>query len=748
MRFSDEVRDHSIRRSNSELEFKFVPLQAKCHICKRIFCCGKCRQKHQFETHAIAISQPMAQHRDMVAFGTEIEVKTTTIYVFCPICEQKPLTLREEMYTELLAHIESVHLPLRCRKCLRHYTKIDDLKEFSKCIDLGQDCSSASSAQNLSCDTDASKVTVKKAIVAANTISTQTSPNIAKDLNETQHHLNLTPISLFNLRWKAKSRLQQDEFISDSVSSIRNLSSDSVNLLEQQRRSIGQVSAPTDNARKDKGKVIRSTSTPLQVYTVFAKPKETLTFNASAVGGGHISSIHHSGCVLDEQNTAPPSAPDNSHLLPPPSHQQRTWKVGGRGKMSAVTPLRQVMSKSIQKAFVEHGVGILATQGDQRRMRLDLSENSSPNAGLPLDLRMSPVLRRTQSEDSRETENGRSSIGPAEPYQILLSAQKLTRESIIITRTQHSGNSGSLPASMSSASTTSTVYNSCESVEIITASSSTAELSANVKKANVNCIVNVPPITPITRIPGAIINKKLIKFETPQKQDIQTTQAIESTPDDKEIFYTPNPSTSPSAAHGSPNADPDPSNSARRRQQIVPRQLSGQFSPQVKKPQLPRPQGPRTRPPLRVCHNQKSFSCVQDIGSDDEDEVFLPNSASTHNDKKRPTVGTKSETGRLWSLMSSVMRFPMRSLRTDRYSSSADNENAPTTSGSLIRRCASIAGSLVRTIHAHDGDDMQSLKRKRTQTLDSAYCNPLSPTNSSKRLRIQPRKPIDRMRKN
>ncbi|XP_034490157.1 mitosis initiation protein fs(1)Ya [Drosophila innubila] len=752
-----------------QLDMRFMD-EAKCRICKRIFCCAKCRQKHQFDMHAIAVSQPMGQQAKMDGEGEKdeegegVDVKPTTIYVFCPICEQKPLTLREEMYAELLAHIESVHLPLRCRKCQRQYTKIDDLLEFSKCVDLAHNCSAGSLEQNRSCDTDASKVTVKKATVAANTISTQTSPSIAKDLNETQHyhqqqHLNLTPISLFNLRWKAKSRLAQEEF---SVSSIRNLSSDSVNLSGQQRRSIGQLAAPPDMVHQDKGKIIRSTSTPLQVCSVIAKPKEALTFNATGsgtAGSAHLSSIYHSGYVLDEHNT-PAAITDNSHLAiqqPPQQPQQRPWKVSGRGKMSAVTPLRQVMSKSIQKAFVEHGIGMLATQATQRRIRLDLSENNTPDVGSALDLRLSPVVRRTQSEASMEAQREQSSTS-TEPYQILLSAQKLTTESIIITRTQH-GRSGSLPVSVSTsttnASTTSTVYNSCESVEIIT--SSTAELSANLQQgiasgvgvASGSAICAMPPITPITRIPGAVINKKLIKFETPHKIEVHTRpghgQSDESIQEEKEIFYTPNPSTTPTTDPGSPTAEA--TNKERRRQQIVPRQLSGQFSPKKLQPPVSRPLGPRARPPLRVCYNQKAFSCVQDVESDDE--VFLPNSASTHNDKKSTTAVSQSEPGRLWSLMSSVMRLPA-TLKTDR---SVDKENTSTnsTSGSLIRRCASIAGSLVRTIHSQDdAEDIQSMKRKRTQTLDNQYRDRghTSPASSSKRLRIQPRKPIERMRNN
>ncbi|KAH8411573.1 hypothetical protein KR215_006881 [Drosophila sulfurigaster] len=754
-------------------------MQVKCHICKRIFCCAKCRQKHQFNTHAIAVSQKKPSANQMMQHDAEGDIAhndvpqaTTTIYVFCPICEQKPLTLHKEIYAELLAHIESVHLPLRCRKCLRYYTKVDDLLDFSKCVNLSQNCSSSSSNSssidtNQSCDTDASKITVKKAMatVASNTISTQTSPCTGKDLNDTQQHYqrHLTPISLFNLRWKAKSRLTQEEFISDSVSSIRNLSTDSDNL-SLQRRSIGQLTVASAAATATKGKVIRSTSTPLQVCSMIAKPKEAATFNASGGGGGgaaHLSSIYHSGYIPEEQNT--PAPPDSSQMP-----QQRAWKVGGRGKMSAVTPLRQVMSKSIQKAFVE-----LATGGSshpaqaQRRMRLDSSEANVPSDafGGALDLRLSPVVRRTEqsmaSSEAAPAAATAADTAAAEPYQILLSAQKLTTESIIITRTQHGASrSNSLPvaASTTNASTTSTVYNSCESVEIITSSSSNIQQLTNAGAAigaGVGAACEMPPITPITRIPGAVITKKLIKFETPQKNtELETGQAgDESLQEDKELFYTPNPGSQPA----SPSVDNNSSTKDRRRQQIVPRQLSGQFSNNNNSSPkertlgpVKRPLGPRARPPLRACHHQKTFSCVQDVPSDneyDDEEVFLPNSASTHNDnKKRAASSSNAEPGRLWSLMSSVMRLPA-TLRTD-----ADKENAPSsTSGSLIRRCASIAGSLVRTMHGQDDDnDVQSMKRKRTQTLDNQYTNLLSssPARSSKRVRIQPRKPIERMRTN
>ncbi|EDW82055.2 uncharacterized protein Dwil_GK25598 [Drosophila willistoni] len=682
------------------------PNEAKCHICKRIFCCGKCRQKHEFANHAIA---------------------------------RKPLMLRDEaIYSELLEHIENEHLPLRCRKCLKTYTKIEDLREFSKCVDIEQNCSTSS------CSTeDASKVTVttvKKA--ASSTISTQTSPA-------------MTPISLINLHWKAKSRQQQhqpptlqEEFMcgGDSVSSIRNLSSFSSSNFSL-RRSIGQFTNPYSNPPETakKGKVIRSTSTPLQVdYSMIPKTKETVTFNAS--------SLYH------EELPSPAVLESNTM-----QQQHRAWKGGvgstavGRNKITAVTPLRQVMSKSIQKAFVEHG-GIMTAASSTAlvpppgsRLRFDLSDNNNSASTSPaLDLRLSPAMRRTQSEATSSTTAARSSTindpstaSSVMRQQILMSAQKLTTESIIITRNSHDGGNGC-----------STVYNSCESVEIIQTTSQTAEVHQHQHQQH----HPHPPITPITRVPGAMINKKLIKFETPQKhsKDLHSDDIDEPiNRSSKEIFYTPNPDT--------PN---DKSDSSTRRPNIIPRQLSGQFSPR-KLPALEPPplDRPRRRPPLRECQAFKSFSDISVAAithgetNDDDEEVFLPTNASTRNDRTSSDQGI----GRLWSLMSTVMRLPATREKGDKEN---QNPNPPPAAGSLLRRCASIAGSFVRSRAAageydkkrdedDDGGDMQTLKRKRTQTLDShqygstsTSTSPLSPLpgTSSKRYRIQPRRPIERMR--
>lgn len=209
--------------------------------------------------------------------------------MFCPICENRPLPLQAELPTEMFLHIESCHLPLCCKKCLKIYNKIDDLKQFTKCIQPTVVCQNQESlASNHSCYTDeASKVTVTKALMPHGMTAVQSSPMRRQDFNENH----VTPISIINMRWKAKSKLTHEEFITDSVSSIKNLSSISNSSL---RRSLSAAS-------EVKGKVIRCSSTPVHLEMVFSKPKEQ-TFNAT--GTGHISSIQ---CISGSESDISPA---------------------------------------------------------------------------------------------------------------------------------------------------------------------------------------------------------------------------------------------------------------------------------------------------------------------------------------------------------------------------------------------------------------------------------------------------------
>lgn len=498
--------------------------------------------------------------------------------------------------------------------------------------------------------------------------------------------------------------------------------------------------------------------------------------------------------------------------------------------MSAVTPLRQVMSKSIQKAFAEHGLPAASTavRGSsaafQRKKMFDTT--SSPGlrdgggamihqspAPPALDLRLSPAVRRSNSESeeslqlqiSAEQQLLQRNDLPNMRRKILLSAQKLTTESIVITRTEHmssvssssssgNGSNGSINSvkphtssstnssyqSAGSNSSSGSVFKSCRSVEIITATTEQIQQIQSVDEET-NAICNpIPPITPITRIPGAVIHKKLIKFETPK---IGSRDSRESQHSPCDIFFTPNatPIGKGSLARGGMSPD------IRTRKNLVKQNLSGRFSP------------PR-RPSIKECAHSTAFSRIENItdtfdandydDNDIEDEVFAPEEPINQPLRKteEPTKGKNNQSG-IWSIMSSVMRLPSRKGSTTNSNCSPQNESAVLTdanSNSIIKRCASIAGkffvrllmgvltntytsiyillgSLVRPKPLVSENELSSLKRKRTFTTseqstssylaqlhnsDATSPNSDSFNTSTKRFRIQGRRPIDRMRMN
>ena len=392
---------------------------------------------------------------------------------------------------------------------------------------------------------------------------------------------------------------------------------------------------------------------------------------------------------------------------------------GTRSKLTAVTPLRQVMSKSIQKAFAEHGLSaatdLRLSKTHQRKNIFD--STSSPDINTEewpqlsaLDLRLSPAVRRSQnaSEEYLKQPSVASSIQQQHhsdlqnlKRNILLSAQKLTTESIVITRTEHLStvssstssssnvsinsmkNRSSTNASLQSATSNgNSVFKSCSSYKIITA---TTEQIQTVK--NDNIVGAMPPLTPITRIPGATIHKKLIKFDTP-KMELRNLREVKNSPGD--VFFTPN-------ATPTPNEDEEPTKVKAEKKLLVKKNLRGCFAS-------------LRRPSIKECAHSTAFSRIEQVAStfDDDyidvtdnnydDEVFLPeeceNSAQKTGDISKNNEPQQS--GGLWSFMSSVMRLPLRkgsqskdvSKKTDSHGVTSANSN------SIIKRCASIAGIL------------------------------------------------------
>lgn len=378
--------------------------------------------------------------------------------------------------------------------------------------------------------------------------------------------------------------------------------------------------------------------------------------------------------------------------------------------MTAVTPLRQVMSKSIQKAFAEHGL----PSSDARRIAYTLQRknmfdsNSSPELDdqrspiyPALDLRLSPAVRRSQKEMAEFASRNNKIESNELPYlkrEILLSAQKLTTESIVITHTEQvssvststSGVSSNFsinsvkpfPKSVNSCyesavcnSTGNSVFKSCSCVEIITAT--TEEIHSFDQKNIEN--PNIPPITPIARVHGSSINKKIIKFDTPKiKISDDAQQPSPSSPNDE--FFTPN-STPMTCSNEAESAE------LKQRKLSVKHNLNSKFSS-------------LKRAPIRECaishvgNSRNSFDVLQESDNED-DELFLPvigeKSVQGQNLDKNENLSQKPKG--LWSIMTSVMRLPSLKGKTTKETLNHETYSTKSsTSNSIIKRCASIAG--------------------------------------------------------
>lgn len=228
-----------------------------------MFCCVDCRVLHEQKTHNIYdTSEPLPE-------GVE-----------CPICEDQQFLLKSDISTDLLEHILKVHMPLRCNKCSKIYTTLEDLLCFSKCFKDANQCGEENS--------ELSKASMDPQ-TSVMTISTQTSP----------YKVDSDQISMINVKWKVKTASVREsiggsnEFISDSVSSIKNISSISNSSL---RRSIDINTTLPYN----KGKLVRTTSTPLPSDVFIPNQKVHTHYHYQSTE--HLSSIHHSANEMDESN--------------------------------------------------------------------------------------------------------------------------------------------------------------------------------------------------------------------------------------------------------------------------------------------------------------------------------------------------------------------------------------------------------------------------------------------------------------
>lgn len=700
-----------------------IPKEVQCRTCSQVFCCGKCRQKHED-----------SQHQDVKA-----------IRQICYICNNRPFPLRVDTKISasnvLVEHILREHLPLRCNRCSKVFHTVADFKSIARCLTAhgpasDQSCHLEQSQhiptilenvaaegenkenidENSATSSDRSghnsaPPTAIKVKLQATTNTSQISKElraIITDPPEDIENVNeamLTPLSMINLRWKRKSRQSFDSMLSTT------------NNISAVNASEGAMLVPPSSPTK---KLVRTTSTPMMHGCLppqhHLKMATSWTNESYTSAMGQMSSIHanstseqqlqqhHQHGPVGMGVAATPASPTNYEI-----HKVRAI-IRSRSKVVAATPLRQVMSKSIQRAIAQHGYSKLVAPGTQRKMSFN-STGGSSTSGSParsaLDLRTTPVLKRCSSESSGKHHRTAKMV-------------RLGNKS----RSEDSSNASTLEDRSVAGSE---YYETHQNVD---------SLNSTVDQENLENekLVDVEPV--------------VIQFLKPMPSSYQETPKMAGGMLKKVISFT---------------------------------------SPDVTRLGVPRPESDDEgdsdvwSTPCGAFPPPRSFSCsaLKDLGRSEEtdDDVFLP--------PANPPPPTKSKsckqlnldspgapsTGKLWTIVSSVIRLASRQDIQEDLASGATTDSSKLTS-TLAQKAASFAGFLknkfpgANRLHQHrssSGSDEFSaisssggLKRRRSVTRpyesrgnNQAGVAPVYRTSSSplpKRKRIQGRKPIERMR--
>ncbi|XP_050084137.1 mitosis initiation protein fs(1)Ya [Anopheles aquasalis] len=414
-----------------------ISAEVKCRTCDLVFCCAKCRIKHEDGTHP-----EMAMIRKI-----------------CYICNNRPFPLRRDTVISpnnlLLAHVFKEHLPLRCNSCTQLFLSPDDFHKIGKCF---QFCPTAAAAEKQggcllesqqevatipvparrrTVDDDEEKENVDKGIAVIVPAVTEPKqrpqkrrsippsgdlypvPEPQQETGEEVDEALLTPLTKINLRWKRKSRQSFDSLLSTTANN-------NSSTLEGNR---------VADAPGKRSKLVRSTSTPMYQWQIL--PSMKLSNDSFTATLGQMSSIHcSSGSDTDSRAddicspppmSAPSQPPAPEIVVAEPSPAEDFHKVRAiirNQSKAAATPLRQVMSKSIQRAIAQHtqhtrqqqyqqlgAYSKMLQPGTQRKMSFSSSissvgndSSSSNNSTIaspvpdPLDLRTTPVMKRGGKE--------------------------------------------------------------------------------------------------------------------------------------------------------------------------------------------------------------------------------------------------------------------------------------------------------------------------------------------------------------
>ncbi|KAG5680925.1 hypothetical protein PVAND_010401 [Polypedilum vanderplanki] len=270
----------------------------------------------------------------------------------CHMCHGLSLLYNpnEKLSEDLLDHIVQNHFPLKCDKCLKVFETVSDIEKIGKC-----------------CKQPPPELVHEQKEEIIQRIPRKRPPELKIDNYDDDV---LTPLTKINLHWHRKSK----EF----------------SLL----KSIEET-----EMKQQTTAVIRSTSTPVLLHNSGSDATSSLQF----------SSIRYSSSSCENDLSPPSNNQQQAPTIPTPKSIKKNMSQNKKLHVQN-TPLRQIMTKSIQKAIATHG-HYQNMNLQQRKMSFDSSSSSNErtvslmklnesNDLQPLDLRTSPALKRRQSHES------------------------------------------------------------------------------------------------------------------------------------------------------------------------------------------------------------------------------------------------------------------------------------------------------------------------------------------------------------
>lgn len=320
----------------------------------------------------------------------------------------------------MIDHLVATHLPLKCNKCKKLYEKSEDFVEFDLCYNHRKmkkspnnnkenvEPPSLETIPEINLSNSLNKMHRNKTLSESDYKSVE-EYNDSRHLNESVRGEGLNGQHGGLKRQNSTPNMNYGG--SDSGLSMQNFSS--IDRLSQ-LSSSGRLQSP----RPKKSKLVRSTSTPMQPFLFdFKKPASSFhnssgSYMSSIHGGGGVSRTPSSLVTTDNENSPPMSHTTNNSGHSDISSSgisfviQKATIPKGRNKMVANTPLRQVMSKSIQRAIVQHGIKNIHEIRVKPKLSFNSQSSSDSSGGescrstdsiAPLDLRTTPVLRRCLS---------------------------------------------------------------------------------------------------------------------------------------------------------------------------------------------------------------------------------------------------------------------------------------------------------------------------------------------------------------